>query len=178
MPYMGQKNDELFDLVTENNTLLNSKKPRKQVHSEMVDWHRAVRIFIINNNKQLLCQKRSITKDVDPGIWQPFFGGHVKAGDSYDKTAISELYEETGIKVSINHLIPIHIIKFNEYLHFSMIYVHHWDGSESEIKFKDAEVERVQWMTPTQFLQLAHDNNYSNPGLDSLVQEKFLDNPS
>jgi 8-oxo-dGTP pyrophosphatase MutT (NUDIX family) len=43
-------------------------------------------------------QKRTLTKDVFPGYFDPAAGGVVSAGESYEKCARRELEEEMGIR--------------------------------------------------------------------------------
>lgn len=55
--------------------------PRGFVHNNGI-WHRVVHIWIIKQG-EVLCQQRSLSKDLNPGKWESFFGGHLTPGDSY-----------------------------------------------------------------------------------------------
>lgn len=139
--------EDFFDIVDENNKPLGFQKSRKEVHVTMRHWHRATHIWIINNRGQVLCQQRSFTKDANPGKWQSFFGGHVKAGQTYLNNAVEELSEELGLSVKPNKLIPLHILKSDEAKHFSHVFVVRWNGSTRSIRFRDGEVLSVRWIT-------------------------------
>lgn len=69
-------------------------KSRDEIHRELKDWHRIVSVWIINDKNEFLCQKRSMKKDAHPGVWQSFFGGHLKAGQTYEECLKEELMEE------------------------------------------------------------------------------------
>ncbi|HXS15141.1 MAG TPA: NUDIX domain-containing protein, partial [Candidatus Saccharimonadales bacterium] len=83
------KKDELLFTVDENN-LLQEPKPRNEVHANGY-WHRTAHIWIFNDKKEILCQKRSLLKDMNPGKWEPFFGGHMAPQEEYIDNALLEL---------------------------------------------------------------------------------------
>ena len=90
-------NRELIFVVDENN---NPVKPqiRSFVHKNNL-WHRTTGIWVINRKKQILCQKRSLQKDQNPGFWEAYFGGHLGSNETDVHNAKIELGEELGIKV-------------------------------------------------------------------------------
>jgi isopentenyl-diphosphate delta-isomerase type 1 len=59
--------------------------------------HRAVHILVFNSAGQVFLQERSLSKDINPGLWDTSSAGHVDFGESYDQCAIRELREELGI---------------------------------------------------------------------------------
>lgn len=140
-------NEELFDIVDDQNQPTGIQKPRSIVHAEMNDWHRATHIWIVNKKNEVLCQQRSLSKDKNPGFWQSFFGGHLKAGQTYLENAVTELQEELGLSVTPDALIDVRILKSNKAKHFGQVYLLRWDGDINELKFVDDEVAAIQWMT-------------------------------
>ena len=62
--------------------------------------HRSVHILVFNSEGELYLQKRSSTKDVNPGLWDTSAAGHVDFGESYEESARRELVEELGIDYS------------------------------------------------------------------------------
>ena len=71
-----------------------------------------VAVFILNNDGQVLLQKRSSTKKHYPNMWA-LCTGHVEDGESASMAAIRELEEELGIHVSLDHLYPFLDGKFD-----------------------------------------------------------------
>ena len=92
--------EELLEIMDENNQPLGFSKLRSQVHKDG-DWHRVVHIYVTNNVGEFLVHLRSPNKDLNPGKWDTRFGGHVKAGSDYDDSAITELFEEIGLRVKV-----------------------------------------------------------------------------
>lgn len=60
--------------------------------------HRAAYILVFNGAGELHVQRRTMTKDVYPGLLDPAAGGVVLAGESYEESAERELAEEMGIR--------------------------------------------------------------------------------
>jgi len=90
-------NQELIAVVDENDQFIENK-PRNQVH-QLGLRHRAVHILVFNNQQQLFLQKRSLSKDINAGLWDTSAAGHVDAGESYDACAHRETIEELGVCV-------------------------------------------------------------------------------
>jgi len=90
-------NQELIAVVDENDQFIENK-PRNQVH-QLGLRHRAVHILVFNDKQQLFLQKRSLSKDINAGLWDTSAAGHVDAGESYDACAHRETIEELGVCV-------------------------------------------------------------------------------
>lgn len=87
--------EEWFDVVNERDEPVR-RALRRDVHAH--GWlHRAVHILVFNAAGQVFLQKRSMLKDLSPGLWDSSCSGHVDAGEDYDTSAIRELGEEIGI---------------------------------------------------------------------------------
>lgn len=141
------KADELFFVVDEHDQPL-EPLPRKLVHGHGV-WHRVSHIWLQNDKGQLLCQQRSLEKELLPGFWECFFGGHSRPGESYEETAQRELREELGLDIAAKefHFWKVH--KFSESTgynnEFMGIFVVRWNGDASRPTFEDGEVTQIAW---------------------------------
>lgn len=91
---MAQNLDELFDVVDEADRVT-GQMPRREVHARGLR-HRAVHLLVINRAGRVFLHKRSMAKDLFPGVWDSSAAGHVGAGEDYDGTALRELAEELG----------------------------------------------------------------------------------
>ena len=89
--------EEVFDIVDESGIVI-GKATRAQVHADKSLIHRSVHIHVFDSNGRLFLQKRSMTKDVQPGKWDTSVGGHVDGGESVEKAAVREMGEELGIR--------------------------------------------------------------------------------
>lgn len=70
-----------------------TKKISKQV--------KRVLLLLMNSKGKIVIQRRNLTKDENPGLFDKTIGGHVEEGDSYGITLIKECSEELGFPVSI-----------------------------------------------------------------------------
>lgn len=90
--------EELIDVVDENDRIIDVQK-RGVVHAQNL-MHRSVHILVFNSNTELFLQKRSMSKDNEPGLWDSSAAGHVDSGEDYYCCAIREIREELGIAVN------------------------------------------------------------------------------
>ncbi len=95
--------DEVFPIVNEQDRVI-GKITRKEAHKSPHIIHRAIAVLIFDNKKNLLVQRRSVTKDTSPGCWSHGVGGHVAYGEEYLAVAVREIQEELGIEVNSNKL--------------------------------------------------------------------------
>lgn len=87
--------DDIFDIVDEQDRVI-GQRPRSQVHREGL-IHRAVHVMVFNSSGEIFLQKRSMSKDKHPGVWDSSASGHVDSGEDYDTSAIRETREEIGL---------------------------------------------------------------------------------
>ncbi len=139
---------ELITVVDETNKPVGAK-PRDEVHSKGL-WHRNSHVWVINSNDEILCQRRSLKKDSNPGLWEPFFGGHPRPGQDYIKVATREVKEELGLKVKESDFVLFKIYKDTRHKEFQSIYKLHWDAEVSKINFDKEEVEELRWVPISQ----------------------------
>ena len=90
--------EELLDVVDENDRVV-GVKTRGEIHASGL-MHRAVHILVFNSRGELFLQKRSMSKDEAPGLWDTSAAGHLDSGEDYLDCARRELAEELGIRVS------------------------------------------------------------------------------
>lgn len=88
--------EEWFDLVDVEGKVI-GHAPRTVCHGNPGLTHRAVHVLVFNCKGQLFLQKRSATKDVQPGKWDTSVGGHPRLSESNPVAAARELTEELGV---------------------------------------------------------------------------------
>jgi isopentenyl-diphosphate delta-isomerase type 1 len=86
--------DEIFDVVDQLDRPV-GRAPRGEVHTHGLR-HRAVHVLVRDARGRALLQRRSLRKDLHPGVWDSSATGHVEAGEEYDAAARRELREELG----------------------------------------------------------------------------------
>ena len=92
---MTPMHSEYLPVVDENDKVI-GKSPRNIVHASKLR-HRAVHILVFDDPGRLFLQKRSLNKDINPGLWDTSAAGHVDPDEEYDASASREIREELGI---------------------------------------------------------------------------------
>jgi 8-oxo-dGTP pyrophosphatase MutT (NUDIX family) len=88
--------EEIVTIVDDQNRVVGSTL-RREMRAQRLP-HRATYVLVVNSTGELFVQKRTMTKDVFPGYYDPAAGGVVLAGESYLEAAVRELEEEMGIR--------------------------------------------------------------------------------
>jgi isopentenyldiphosphate isomerase len=136
--------DELLFVVDEGNNPIESR-PRFEVHSKG-NWHRNSHVWVKNSRGEILCQQRSLKKDRNPGFWEPFFGGHVLAGEDYLETATKECNEELGLSIKKEQLKFFKVFKIEKAKEFISVYGLVWNGDIPSIHYEEDEVSQLKWI--------------------------------
>jgi isopentenyl-diphosphate delta-isomerase len=89
--------EEWFDVVNNRDEVV-GKALRRDVHANGW-WHRAVHVLVFDHAGRVFLQKRSMKKDLSPGLWDSSCSGHLDSGEDYDAAAMRELGEEIGVFV-------------------------------------------------------------------------------
>ncbi len=76
--------------IVEHNTLLSNEKENFNCP------HKEIGVFILNDRKQILLQKRSSKKKAYPNTWT-ILTGHVEENESFQEAAQREVREEVGL---------------------------------------------------------------------------------
>lgn len=101
---------ELLDVLDENGNKTGEVEERSEVYRKGL-WHRSSHIWIINDNNELLVQRRNPYKATFPNLWAISVAGHVDSGETSLDTAIRELKEEVNLDVDPNELEFLFTIK-------------------------------------------------------------------
>jgi isopentenyl-diphosphate delta-isomerase type 1 len=133
---------EIFDIVDIDDKVI-GQASRKRCNSDKGIIHRAVFILIFNDKGKMLWQKRSATKDVDPGKWVTSASGHVLAGEDYEKTAVREAKEELGINLSLD-FIGKFLFRYPSENEYSAVFRGYSNGP---FNFDREEISEIRFMT-------------------------------
>lgn len=168
---------ELLFVVDEFDTPLKPQTRHKAMKYGL--WRRTAHVWIINDKKQILCQRRSLLKDSSPGMWEPAVAGHIGADDNYFTGAARELYEETGIEVEPQELNLFKIYKDHRFKEYRGIFYYKWNGELHEIVSEEEEVDQVKFVnlnTLKKYIVYQKHPNWFNSGYEkellSLLKEE------
>jgi isopentenyl-diphosphate delta-isomerase type 1 len=132
--------EEMFIVVDRKDNVIGYRS-RYDCHHDKKLIHRSVGALIFNDQGELLMQKRSLTKDTDPGHWDISTAGHVRKGNSYDETIRREIKEELGIETSFKQ-IQKRIFEMSTETEMGVLYQAKFNGKFHPNKI---EVDRVKF---------------------------------
>lgn len=87
---------EMFQLVDRNGNRV-GQASRAECHGNPLLIHLVVHLHLFNRQGRLYLQKRSMSKDTNPGRWDTSVGGHVSAGEEVIHALLREAREELDI---------------------------------------------------------------------------------
>lgn len=88
--------EELFELVTEEGEVI-GLAPRWACHRQPNLLHRVAHVLVFTHAGDLVLQRRSPLKDIQPDKWDTSVGGHLSPGETPEQAAIREMHEELGV---------------------------------------------------------------------------------
>lgn len=139
---------EYIDIVDKNDNLTGEVKEKQQAHEDG-NFHRTAHIWIINDNNELLLQKRSASKKSHPNCWDISGAGHIRAGETVIEGAIRELKEELGVEVDekdLNYIATIKSAKNPKNMEFGYVYLLKCNKKIEDYIFEDEEVSEVKYI--------------------------------
>jgi isopentenyl-diphosphate delta-isomerase type 1 len=142
--------EEWFDVVNERDEVV-SRALRREVHARGL-WHRAIHVLVFNAAGQLFLQKRSMAKDLSPGLWDSSCSGHLDSGEDYDAAAIRELGEEIGVHVAT---VPERWFRLESCAEtgWEFVWVYRL-RHEGPFVLHPEEIERGEWVAPAEITRL------------------------
>ena len=151
---------EYFDVLDENGIKTGKVKLRTEVHRDG-DWHKAVHIWIINYNGDVLLQRRCATKDSNPNMLDISSAGHLSAGDNSLEGALRELKEELNLEIKPKDLHFIKTLKrSSKYTEtfinneFDDLYIVRTDKKIKDMKFQEEEISEIMYVPYKKFKKM------------------------
>jgi len=99
---------ETFPIVDEEGNTI-GEAPRSVCHDgKSMLLHPVVHLHVFNSKGELFLQKRSMSKDIQPGKWDTSVGGHVSPGESVEDALKREAFEE----LNLSEFVPLFITRY------------------------------------------------------------------
>lgn len=129
-------------------------------------WYGVARIWLVNDLGQLMCSRRSMSVSANPGKWQPFFGGHVGAGQTFAETAQKELLEEAGLDRPLAEFALLYRGRIESKKVLFESFIIRFNGASSDLNFSDNEVSESKWISIEECSKDCRENSdrWSNVG--------------
>jgi len=155
--------------VYDKNGKLTGKVVEKNAEFLPGEYHKAVEIWIINDEGLLLVQKRSESVEFYPGYWG-LTTGRIKSGETPESGCVRELSEELGITASESEFIHIyHAVRETLPLIWD-IFVLKWNGKISDLSYRDHEVADAKWITADELRGIiAREEIFIYPELEEIL---------
>lgn len=91
---------EMLIVVDDDDQILEYRS-RAECHANPSLMHRTVGVLLTTDTGELVLQKRTMTKDMDAGLWGISAAGHVTEGQTDEDAAHRELQEEMGVDTTL-----------------------------------------------------------------------------
>lgn len=114
----------------------------------------AVGVVIINDKNEILLQKRSRFKRVNPSKWG-ICGGKADLGETTEDSGIRETFEEIGVMLNKDELKFLSMATEKK-IHFTVYYVRK-NVDINECKLQQEEVEEVKYFKIEELQNLDHE---------------------
>jgi 8-oxo-dGTP pyrophosphatase MutT (NUDIX family) len=156
---------ELLDVLDEKGNRTGKIITRGQMLKEG-EYVAMVLVFLCNQKREYLIQKRSMKKSHLPGIWDVTAGVVISREESHD-AAIREVQEEIGITLSRDNIhFQQRLIRAKAFvdLYFALA-----DFKLSECRLQEEEVDEVRFVTARELKQLITGAEYWDKDYRNIV---------
>ena len=90
--------EELLEIYSSSGKKTGKKATKSYIHKKGL-FHATVHVWIFSEKGNVLIQKRSTKKKLNPGVWDVSVAGHIGYKEDIKAAAIRETFEETGWKI-------------------------------------------------------------------------------
>ncbi|MDC3170479.1 NUDIX domain-containing protein [Bacteroidota bacterium] len=156
--------EEFLEVYSPEGTKTGQKKSKSEIHRKGL-FHSTVHVWIFTEEGNILIQKRSKKKELNPGVWDVSVAGHVKFNENIKKAAKRETLEETGININTKDLLKIGVYRSvnihptaidKEFFHTYILKI---DKNSINLDFKNNEVDDLKFISIEEMESLIKEEN-------------------
>ena len=156
--------EEFLEVYSSEGTKTGQKKSKSEIHRKGL-FHSTVHVWIFTEEGNILIQKRSKKKELNPGVWDVSVAGHVKFNENIKKAARRETLEETGININTKDLLKIGVYRSinihptaidKEFFHTYILKI---DKNSINLDFKNNEVDDLKFISIEEMESLIREEN-------------------
>ena len=137
---VARSGEEMLPVVEETGIVV-GQSSRSWCHKSGL-LHPVVHLHLINRHGDLFLQKRALTKDLYPGLWDTAVGGHVNFGESLDAALFRESEEELGFTQYNPVLLEAYVYAFKNEREWVVVYA---AAGNFNLSPHNAEVSAGRW---------------------------------
>jgi isopentenyldiphosphate isomerase len=138
-PVLFKEQVEILEIIDADGNVIGTA-PRGDIHGNPELMHKVVHVLVFMSNGDLILQKRALSKDVAPGMWDTSVGGHMEPGESIEHAAQREMLEELGFNTPLEYIYS-YVYSDNFETEKVFTFMCTYDG---EIRFNTDEIDEVK----------------------------------
>lgn len=144
--------EEFLEVYSPEGTKTGQKKSKSEIHRKGL-FHSTVHVWIFTEEGNILIQKRSKKKELNPGVWDVSVAGHIKFNENIKKAAKRETLEEIGININTKDLLKIGVYRSinihptaidKEFFHTYILKI---DKNSIDLDYKNNEVDDLKFIS-------------------------------
>ena len=156
--------EEFLEVYSPEGNKTGQKKSKSEIHRKGL-FHSTVHVWIFTDEGNILIQKRSKKKELNPGVWDVSVAGHIKFNENIKKAAKRETLEETGININTKDLLKIGVYRSinihptaidKEFFHTYLLKI---DKNSINLDYKNNEVDDLKFISIEEMESLIKEEN-------------------
>lgn len=150
---------ELLEVLSESGEPTGEILDKSTIHKEG-KYHKEVALILLNDKGEILLQKRSSTKEIEPNKWA-WHGGHVIVGETSVEAIIRETEEELGITLSesqIKFLVKLKRDKLPN-RQYTIAYYSKCNLNIDDFRIQKDELSEVKWFSFKKFKDMIYSSH-------------------
>ncbi len=152
--------EELFDIFDREGNHLGIK-PKSFCHSQDAGvYHKPVWVWIVNDNRQVLIQKRAATKKWLPNKWDGSATGHVTAGETMLQGCQREVQEELGIDAEQTDFVFLGEYVADTVWELGQVYMLKNNSPIDKMTMQSEEVSELKWIDFDEFKEFLYSQDF------------------
>lgn len=150
---------ELLEVLNASGQPTGEILDKNKIHKEG-KYHKEVALILLNNKGEILLQKRSSAKEIEPNKWS-WHGGHVIAGETNIEAIIRETKEELGITLSKNSIKLLAELKRDKLPNrqYTTVYYSTCNLNANVFNIQRKELSEVKWFGFKEFKDMIYNNH-------------------